>query len=200
MIGAVLAGGLSRRMGTDKAGVILGDGPLWRRQMNVLGAAGLKRVVLVRRPEQVAPLDVECWRDTIAGIGPLAGLHAALAARVADFVAVLAVDMPGIGPEWFAWLSGACAEGAGAMARHADACEPLAAIYPSQALAAVEAQIAAKEHSLQRLANLLAGAGRMRLLPLGATEAPRTASLNTESELRAWRPFQGDQPATSSSE
>jgi len=178
-------------MGTDKAEIILGDEPMWRRQMNVLHAAGLKRVVLVRRAEQEAPQDVECWRDTVAGIGPLAGLHAALVARAADFVAVLAVDMPGIGPDWFEWLSGACAEGVGAMARHADACEPLAAIYPAEALAAVEALVAAKEHSLQRLASLLAGAGRMRILPLGASEAPRAASVNTVSELRTWESPQG---------
>lgn len=191
MIGAVLAGGMSRRMGEDKAGLVLDDVALWRRQMNVLAEAGLDRVVLVRRPDQDAPPGVECWRDAVGGIGPIAGLHAALLPGAADFVAVLAVDMPGIGPGWFEWLSGSCSPGSGAMARHAGACEPLAAIYPSEALAAVEAQIGAGRHSLQHLALLLAAEGRMTLLPLDGPGAARAESVNTRSQLRAWETSRG---------
>ncbi len=191
MIGAVLAGGMSRRMGEDKAGLVLDSEPLWRRQVGVLAGAGLGRVVLVRRQDQDAPPGVECWRDCIEGIGPLAGLHAALLPRAADFVAVLAVDMPGIGPGWFEWLSGFCREGSGAMARHADVCEPLAAIYPAEALAAVEAQIGAKYHSLQHLALSLASVGRMTLLPLEGAEASRLGSVNTRSQFSAWELTRG---------
>lgn len=195
MIGAVLAGGFSQRMGSDKAGLILENEPLWRRQVNVLRGLGLDRVVLVRRPDQDAPPGIECWRDSIARIGPLAGLHAALLPRAADFVAVLAVDMPGIGQGWFEWLSGTCREGSGAMACHDNLCEPLAAIYPADAIAAVEAQIEAKDHSLQHLAMSLAAVRRITLLPLNDSGVSRAASLNTEPQLRAWESAREDRVA-----
>jgi molybdopterin-guanine dinucleotide biosynthesis protein A len=173
-------------MGRDKAGLLLDGKPLWQRQLGVLRAAGLERVVLIRRPGDPAPAAVECWRDAVPGIGPLGGLHAALRPGGADWVAVLAVDMPGVDPEWFRWLARFCLPGVGAMARHAEGCEPLAAIYPAAALAEVEARIARGEHSLQRLAAALAHAGRMILVPLPAADAPRIASVNTAAQFAAW--------------
>jgi molybdenum cofactor guanylyltransferase len=187
ILGAVLAGGRSERLGADKAGLIVDGEPLWRRQLGVLRAAGAAESVLVRRPGQGAPPDAVCWRDPVDGAGPLGGLLAALRPRAAVWVAVLAVDMPGIDPRWFRWLQGFCRPGVGAMARHAEACEPLAAIYPAEALGEIETRRGSRDHALQRLARALATAGRMSLVPLPAVEAPRARSLNTAAQLECWR-------------
>jgi molybdopterin-guanine dinucleotide biosynthesis protein A len=187
MLGVVLAGGASQRLGSDKAELCFKGEPLWRRQMGVLRAAGAKRVVLVRRPSQWAPPEVECWRDGPEGAGPLRGLRAALAPALAPFVAVLAVDMPGIDAGWFRWLRKFCRPGAGAMACHPEAYEPLAAVYPAEALLAVEAHLASDDQSLQSLAWDLAQAGRMALLPLAVKGAARLTSINTPSHLEFWK-------------
>jgi len=194
MIGVVLAGGESRRVGFDKAWALLGGEPAWRRQVRVLRSAGADPIVLVRRPGQAAPDGIMCWRDAIAGAGPLAGLHAALARRQAPWIAVLAVDMPGIGPGWFRWLSGFCRQGVGAIARHPAALEPLAAIYPAEALAEIEARLWRHESSLQRLALALAAAGRLRIVPLPAAQAARVASLNAPAEWTDWARAQSGLP------
>jgi len=186
MLGVVLAGGDSRRLGRDKALLLVDGEPLWQRQMKVLRATGADDVVLIRRPGQAAPPGVVCWRDHVADTGPLGGLHAALAPQSAALVAVLAVDMPGIDEAWFRWLRGFCRDGTGAMARHTDACEPLAAIYPARAIREIEARLAARDHSLQRLALALEAAGCLKLIPLPAEKHSCVASLNTPENLARW--------------
>jgi molybdenum cofactor guanylyltransferase len=187
MQGAVLAGGDSRRMGSDKAEIPLNGEPLWRRQIRVLRDAGAERVMLVRKPGQPAPGDVAVRRDRASGAGPMAGLHAALIAASAPWVAVLAVDMPGIDAAWFRRLRGFCRPGAGAMVRHARACEPLAAIYPAEAIVEITARLGRRDLSLQRLALALAAAGRMALLPLADSERICTVSVNTAVQLKIWQ-------------
>ena len=185
-LGAIMAGGESRRMGADKAELKLAGIPLWRRQEQVLWGAGADAVVLIRRPGQPAPVGLPCCRDTYPDVGPLAGLQAALSAGTAEQVAVLAVDMPGIDPGWFHWLLRFCRPGRGAMARHGEACEPLAAIYPIEALGEIEFRLRRGEHSLQSLALALATQGRLALVPLPAEFAPAVRSLNRPED---WEDF-----------
>lgn len=52
--GAVMAGGQSRRMGSDKALLGLSGEPLWQRQSRVLQAAGATAVGVVRQVGQPA--------------------------------------------------------------------------------------------------------------------------------------------------
>ena len=197
MLGVIMAGGESRRLGMDKATVMLGNEPLWRRQQQVLREAGATRTVMVRRPGQFAPADVECWYDQVAGVGPMGGLHTALVAHATDQIAVLAVDMPGIAADWFHWLGEACGPGCGAMVRHVEACEPMAAIYPSSALAEVTSRLAHGDYSLQRLALALAEAGHMTLIPLSASAKTRLRSINTPEDLDYWMAREeGTEPVT----
>jgi molybdenum cofactor guanylyltransferase len=179
MLGVVLAGGEGRRMGRDKAQVERDGQPLWRRQVGVLRRAGAERVVLVRRRGQ-APLGYDdCRTDIVNGAGPLAGLQVALSVGGHRWVAVLAVDMPGIDAAWFSWLRGFCGPGRGAVARHALALEPLAAIYPSEAGPALAERLARRDLSVRRFALGLAAAGRMAVVTLPAGGAGRAVSLNT---------------------
>jgi|GEM_PF-442287 len=186
MLGVVLAGGLSQRLGRDKAEVSLHGEPLWRRQLGVLRAAGAMETVIVRRPGQTAPPGVACWRDSVVDVGPLGGLYAALVPQSAPWVAVLAVDMPGIDAAWFRWLAGFCHPGVGAMARHDAACEPLAAIYPAEALAEIQAHLDRQDYSLQRLAAALEAAGRMTLVSLPSDRKSCVVSINTAANLEFW--------------
>ena len=153
---------------------------------HTLRSAGAEAVVLIRRPHQPAPSGLSCWRDSFPHAGPLAGLHAALLPGAAPWVAVLAVDMPDIDAGWFEWLRGFCRPGAGAMARHAEAYEPLAAIYPAEALREVVYRLQRGEHSLQGLALALAEQGRLALLPVPAERLRMVRSLN---RLADWEDF-----------
>lgn len=181
--GAILAGGDSRRMGTDKALLEYEGVLLWQRQRQVLQESGIEDVIVVRRPDQPA-LDSEIphVRDQVPGAGPLAGLHAALAAGSVPWLAVLAVDMPAIDPGWFEWLRQACRPGVGAVARHTDGFEPLAAIYPGSALATVEQRLRKREFSLQGLISTLVESQQLAVLTLPETERQRVANWNSPSD------------------
>ncbi|MFC4100505.1 molybdenum cofactor guanylyltransferase [Paenibacillus xanthanilyticus] len=104
--GLILAGGLSSRMGTDKAALLIGDKPLLVRLAEGMAREGCgpiaisvadeKREALYRGLLQDSPVArrVQYVRDVYPGNGPLAGLHAGLSSLPSGYVFVMACDMP----------------------------------------------------------------------------------------------------------
>jgi molybdenum cofactor guanylyltransferase len=90
MTGFILAGGRSRRMGTDKAQIVWGRGTLLTHAVDRMAQVAAK--VFVVGSMQGAPVRV--LPDVFDESGPLGGLQAALAQTVTDWNLVLAVDMP----------------------------------------------------------------------------------------------------------
>lgn len=83
VVGAVLCGGSSRRMGRDKALVEVDGVPLARRVADALGAAGCSPVLAVGGDAPaLGALGLEPVADRWPGEGPLGGLATALAATV----------------------------------------------------------------------------------------------------------------------
>jgi molybdenum cofactor guanylyltransferase len=95
---AVLAGGRSRRMGTDKALVSMGGMPLVTRAVSPLASVCARVLVVVSDASVLAgvelPLGTSVITDSVAFQGPLGGLASALAAAETDWVFVVGVDMP----------------------------------------------------------------------------------------------------------
>lgn len=192
LTGAVLAGGESRRMGRDKAALVVGENPLWQRQVKLLRDAGASLVGVVRRPGQPAlalPANIPLWQDAVSGIGPLVGLHAALTACSTDFLAVVATDMPRLEAGWFQWLGGFCSTGCGAMACRSDnTFEPLAAIYPKAALAEATRRLAGPDFSLQSLADALIAQKHLVSVPLADADLWQVENWNTPAEASSVHP------------
>lgn len=93
-IGAILTGGMSTRMGRDKADVVVGE-----RTMLEMVAAAMNSVV-----SQVVLLGSDrdnwvSWPDAVHAEGPLAGVATALTHAGTDRVLVVAVDQPFVRPE-----------------------------------------------------------------------------------------------------
>ena len=90
----VLAGGRSSRLGgTDKAGVVVGQGTLLDHALAGAERIGARRTVVVGPPGLVAA-PVLCVQETPAFGGPAAGVAAGLGVLSADWVLVLACDLP----------------------------------------------------------------------------------------------------------
>lgn len=86
VLGVVLAGGASRRMGTPKAMVDLDGRPMAARVVDAIRAAGADAVYLAGgEPGWASELGVGLIPDRWTAAGPLAGLASALSA-VADLV------------------------------------------------------------------------------------------------------------------
>ena len=104
-IAAVLAGGRSRRMGSPKALVELGDRPLLAWALAAALEAGLEAVVVAKPGSPLPPLDVPVWPEPEHPSHPLAGVVAALERAAPRAVVVLACDMPFVPAELIARLA-----------------------------------------------------------------------------------------------
>ncbi len=93
MKGVILAGGRSRRMGQNKAGIVLGGVTLLERAANNLKNI-FPRVLVVTSPEQEISLpDVESVQDIEQGYGSLMGVYTGLK-HAGESAFVVACDMP----------------------------------------------------------------------------------------------------------
>ncbi len=171
-------------MGRNKAIIRVAGEPLWRRQMRVLAAAGADPVMLALRPRQRSLgrpfLEI---RDSVEGAGPLAGIHAALVGCTALLLMVLAVDMPRVEAGWFKRLRAQCRPGCGAVMRGPRGYEPLAAIYPHEALAAATRQLRRGDYAVHRLVSTLVRARRMKVVRLTARAAAQTLNWNRPTDI-----------------
>lgn len=161
LLGVVLAGGGSSRMGRDKALLVVGGRTLARRAADRL-AAVCGRVLVADRGRGVLP-GVPSVADG-PGRGPAAGILGAARAAPGRPLLVLACDLPSVPSELLAALAARAARsdpagaprGAGAapdlvLPRWQRGVEPLVAWYGPGALAALAARVAAGEYSLGRL-------------------------------------------------
>lgn len=169
---AVLAGGTSRRMGSDKVVLAIDGVPLVD---HVLAAAGDLPTLVVGRPHPAS-----AWVDdpTPDRRGPLAGLVAALGARTGP-VLLVGADQPWLRPDTVL-----------ALAEHAESAEPVAprdagvrqvlcAVYPQEAYA-----------TAQRL--LSSGHGLQALLDTGCRDIPSDEWKGWGEDGRSW--FSVDTP------
>lgn len=102
--GAVLTGGASTRMGTDKAFVAISDGrPLARVAVDALRGAGATEILAVGGDGDRLRAEVDAALRPVAdgwpGEGPLGAITSALAAAREPIVVVLACDLPRVTPD-----------------------------------------------------------------------------------------------------
>lgn len=93
--GYVLAGGLSSRMGTDKAFLEWRGEPLGSRVAGAVKHA-VGSAVIVGDPVRYRPFGYPVIPDRFPRCGPLGGIHAALAHTAFEWNLILACDLPGM--------------------------------------------------------------------------------------------------------
>ncbi len=95
-VGFVLAGGRSSRMGTDKTLVPFAGRPLIEHAIGILKNAGLQVHIAGAREELrvLLPPNIRIIPDAETGLGPLAGICAALRSTAAPHAVFLPVDTP----------------------------------------------------------------------------------------------------------
>ena len=99
LVGLVLAGGHSLRMGQDKSRLNWQGQPLYQHMVSLLGRAGIDRVLLSGSGFSSGVADI------LPGKGPLSGIHAAFAElEDDDRLFVIPVDMPLLPVKAIRWL------------------------------------------------------------------------------------------------
>jgi molybdopterin-guanine dinucleotide biosynthesis protein A len=184
----VLAAGRSTRMGRDKALLEAEGIPLWQRQRDALAKAGAAEILLSARPDQSWARGVQGFaavvHDAMPGCGPIVGITAGLERASQPFLAVLAIDLPEMTPEWFRALLAQCTTGCGVIGRRGEIFEPLAAIYPREIMWLAWEALVRAEYSLQKLAAGGVTKGLLREHKITAEELPLLANWNRATDRR----------------
>lgn len=132
-LAVIMAGGDSRRMGRDKASLVLGEHTLLQQIADVMQALFPRVVVSLRQPRADIALPQVC--DTYTDCGPLAGLYAGL--QYAEnaglpWIFAVATDMPFVQPQLIEFLAAQRSNGNNSQAvvpMHDGHPQPLAAFY-----------------------------------------------------------------------
>lgn len=161
----ILAGGLSERMGRDKARLRLGRWTLLGRVRVVAKELGVP-VRVVRR-------------DLVPRCGPLGGVYTGLKTTRAEAVLFLSCDMPFVSTELLEQLRDRFAAGRRGVFVEAGGVVGFPFLLPTSALEKVAVQLAAQRHSLQALARGL----RAVRLRLGQGAAEQLFNVNTPDDF-----------------
>lgn len=182
----LLAGGRSRRMGVDKATLLISGEPLWQRQLRVLSDLRPSAVwVSARTVPPWRPPEIEVVTDTPPSRGPLSGVAAGLRRLQTSHLLVLAIDLPQMTAEHLRKLWSMARPGIGVVPLHGDYLEPLCAIYPAEAVVAAEKALKSNDVSLQHFAQNLLRQSQAQIYDLPSEERPLYLNLNTPSDLPA---------------
>lgn len=182
---ALIAGGRSRRMGTDKAFLDWGGRPLWNHQLEKLRDLAPSQLLLSCRSDQAFPRqpDVVPVYDEWPDSGPLGGVASCLRQCQAPLLAVVGIDLPLLPVEFLRSLLTECTAECGAViSLEGNYFEPLAAVYPRAMLAVAEKQLDAGRLAMQEFIRRGIERGWMRAASV-ATAAKWFTNVNAPSDL-----------------
>jgi molybdopterin-guanine dinucleotide biosynthesis protein A len=106
---AIMAGGKSSRMGTDKAFVTLQGRTLIAHLLERVAGIGQRETFLVaNHPADYAHLGLPMFTDVLPGKGSLGGIYTAIQVSQSAYTLVLAVDMPLVRPALLRYMVSLC--------------------------------------------------------------------------------------------
>jgi len=182
----LLAGGESRRMGKDKATLLFRGKPLWQIQLERLRTLTPTEIfVSARSDPDWRPADVQFVPDDSPSRGPMSGLAASLAQMRAKHLLALAIDMPFVTEEYLKFLCSHIEPGRGAIPKIDDRFEPLAAIYPHEALTNFQSALSGMDFSMQTAADRLATEGKLQVTPVISPKRKLFLNLNEPADFAA---------------
>lgn len=182
----LLAGGESRRMGTDKATFLFRGKPLWQVQLETLRRLRPAEIFLSARTDPPwRPDDVQFIADIPPSRGPLSGLAASLVKIHTAHLLALAIDMPFMTKNYLHSICDAIKPGLGFVAKIDTRAEPLATVYPREAEIDFRTALAGTDLSLQNVVRHLVASGKLLEIPVTEQERGLFRNVNNVSGVDA---------------
>ncbi len=154
--GAILAGGQSRRMGSDKAALLIQGEPMLKRTARLV-ASITTDVAIIGPPERAALAPgVRILPDRWPRQGPLGGIATALQALAGEVVLVVGCDMPFLNAALLRYLIALAPEYDAVVVRVDGEGHPLHAVYQRRCLPTLEEQLLAGNLRVQQFLARLA--------------------------------------------
>jgi len=182
----LLAGGESRRMGKDKATILLRGKPLWQIQLELLRRLNPAKIFVSGRTDPAwRPAGVQFVADDPPSRGPLSGLATSLAKMNIAHLLALAVDMPFMTEQYLKFLCAQIKPGVGVLPKIDTRAEPLAAIYPREADTDFRSALASADFSLQSVVRRLVENGKLREVRVKEQEKKVFLNVNEPADLQS---------------
>ncbi len=152
--GVVLAGGKSRRMGTDKRRISIHGQPLLDRVLSVFLNL-FPEVLLVLAEEDLEKPDerITMVTDVVPGCAAVGGLYSGLYHARHPRIFVAACDMPFLDPDVVSYCVNVAPEADVVLAELEHGLQPLHAVYSKRCVPCVKAMMDAKDFCLRHLAD-----------------------------------------------
>jgi|WetSurMetagenome_2_1015567.scaffolds.fasta_scaffold07751_4 molybdopterin-guanine dinucleotide biosynthesis protein A len=148
--GVILAGGKSRRFGSNKAFADINGQPLISRVISVLRPIFDELIIITNNPDDYAFLGLPMYEDLIKGLGPIGGIYTGLEKIQNSRGFFAACDMPFLNEKLIQHLAG-LSEGFEAVVPKIDwKMEPLHAVYSKECLPTIKELIGAGECMINR--------------------------------------------------
>lgn len=179
----ILAGGRSRRFGSDKARAMLDGRPLVRRVADALAPWATRLTVVADIAGKFDDLGLRTIADRVPHLGPMGGLASALTdlAPDEDWLLLASCDLLAVPPDLVRRLLDALDDDHDVVACRSDRWEPMLACYRRSLLLRIEQQLRDGPRSLQGLID------RARHAAVGTVGHEGLMQANTPDSLRAWR-------------
>ena len=100
----LLMGGKSSRMGQDKAQLLLGGQPIWKKIAQELSACGRLYLSVSQTCDEKALEGYPIIRDVVPDCGVMGGLYSAFQAIEEDLLFACACDMPFVNRRFIRWM------------------------------------------------------------------------------------------------
>lgn len=107
---AILAGGQSRRMGTDKSFTLVQGKAIIEHVLSRVGQLNLPTVLITNSPEKYARYALPMYPDALPDCGALGGLYTAIQVSATPFTLCVACDMPFLNVALMTHLCQLCTE------------------------------------------------------------------------------------------
>lgn len=141
IVGVILAGGKSRRMGTNKALLPYRGQPLIEHIARVMQKVFERVIIVADEGEAYRFLNLPFYPDIHKDCGPLGGIHAAFHQTSADALFVVSCDLPGLTPKLIEYILNVEAHASAVIPTSDERLHPLCGLYRRKMLPQIEQAI-----------------------------------------------------------
>jgi len=139
--GAILAGGKSSRMGSDKAFLAYSGRPLIETVIDSVSALTHDMMIVTNTPAPYKKYGIKIHGDIIKDRGPLGGIYTALIESNTRYILAVGCDMPFLNRDLLRYMLGSIAAHEAVVPERDGRPEPLCAVYSKMCVEPIRVQL-----------------------------------------------------------
>jgi len=176
----ILAGGKSRRFGSNKELCIIDGIPLIQKVIDVAKSITKNITIVSNKPENLNFISFPKYKDIIPNIGPLGGIYTGLVHSEMKLNLILACDIPNISTEFLIYLISNVVGNEITVPCHTNnMLEPLCAIYSKTCIPYIKSQIEVSEYQVVQIYDRV----KTKKLPITPNYSNQFFNINSKHDL-----------------